>query len=416
MLLENIHEILMINLYCQPELVAKCIIGRDSKETIRNAAILSLTSKVMQTFINSDEFFKAYAQIMDAGHFLPKINQTLSSFKTRCFELRGLCLKKTEEFPGVTLGDAWVDEDGVNLFSFFKELGHYKLRDSSGINSIAFPENTPLDLSNCFNEPPSIARSKEYLAIHGSDSHVYIFKSDGKKYFDTYDVGENIKQIAIQDNRLYVLKNTESYSLMVINLENDMETFITFVEDYDPSTPICFGKAYLIYSSKLIIGNGVMACSLSNLHEKIYYANLAFGQAYFYPMQDGFIEVFFGNTFVCDIFKISFEEGLMKKTIIKNDLKISEGFLVLRTDVCFHNDRLLVAYRESGVGTKIFSYDLLLDCLSELTSISSQEFYFEEWFKPRFLCLAEKVYYLYMTSPGNDEHKSSLSTFTFSKI
>jgi hypothetical protein len=406
----------MINLTCQPELVAKCILGRDLKETMKNAVVLSLTSKVMQTFINSYAFFEAYAQVMDSGHFLPELKQPLSSFKGRCFELRGLCSKKTEEFPGVTLGDAWVDEEGVKLFSFFKELGHFQLKENFQFNPIEFPKDKPIDLSHFTVSAPSIAKSNEYLAVHGSDSRVHFFNSDGKEYLSTFEVGGDIQQMAIQNNRLYVLSHIGTFYLFVYDLEQQKELNRLHLEYYDQSMPICFGKNYLIYLSKLIIGKGVLVHSLSNLHEKIHHASLTFGRSYYYPMEDGFIEVNFTALFVCDILKISIEEGCIKKTMIKGNLKISEGHSYLRTDVCFHDDRLIMAYR-GDVGTKLFSYDLLLDTLSPLHTIPSKKLQQkEDSFKPRFLCMAEKVYYLFMRSIDEDNYKCNFTTLNFSKI
>lgn len=399
----------MINLHIQPELVARCILSGRSKETIKNAMRLSATSKLFHEFINSSEFFKGLLQSVGDGYIMLKS----SCFKDRYFELRSLCLPKTELFPGAMFGEALVNEDGVEFFSFEEGIEHFKLKEDRELNIITIPENMrgERDPEYFIRFSPFVERSKDYLAINDrSDSYVYVFKPDGKECLAKYKVEQKIAQISIQGNRLFVV--SVGATLSVFNLEQpEKEPFKhDLIVNNTSSISICFGKEHLIYLRK---GKPVVL-SLSCLQELPWKENpLIDGTCYFFPMENDFIEVVFKSLLLCDIAKISFEDGFLQRTMIIEGLALSENLTGLRKDVCFNEDRLIVAC-EIENATTIFSYDLVTKEKGILPSISQT--LEVRPFNPRLLCMAQNIYYLFMSSPNFDNFQSCLTTFTFSKL
>jgi hypothetical protein len=396
----------MINLDLPRELVAKCILDRDLNETVSNAVVLSLTSKVMQTFINSIEFFEAYAHMKGAGHFLPKLNQTLSSFKDRCFELRGLCFCKNETFSGAMFGDALINGGDVELFSFDKGISSLILKENETLNSIVIPEHMQVDPREYYRISPLVARSEKYLAVNDrSNSCVYIFTSDGKECLSKYEVKGVISQIAIHGNQLFVVEKDAPDSIVKVFYLKLTHDYSMHAFDSDFPISICFGKEYWAYS----VSNQCMSRTIINSYSgyECFLGGSSKGSCYLFSRGNDFIEVVLRDGLVCDIVKISFTEDCMQQTMIAEGIEIPVDFKGLRADVCLHDDRLVVAY-EYGNQTRFFSYDLVLEKMGELTSVALLRG--GHPFKARFFCVAQNIYYLIM------HMKSNLSTFTFSKI
>lgn len=404
----------------QPELVVKSILGSNSKEAIKNALLLSTTSKLFHKIINSHPFFEAFVTLMGSDYLLPQLNSMEGSncFKLKYFDLRNLYLKNNETFPGTVFGDAFVDEQGVEVVSFFNGIYSFKLIENLKFNPIVIPENMRVEPRVQWRTSPFVARSRDYLAINDrSDSCVYIFKPDGKECLAKFEVAGELSQIAIVGNYLCTVSLGDT--LNVFNLERpEEEPFKLTLPGNDQYPSICFGKEYFIYSETYLEENKLFALPLSCL-QKSKSKELPWllltsdkGTQYLFPLENDFIEVTFTGKFVCDISKISIENECIKKTPMAKDIVISEDSKAWRTDVCFHDGRLVVAYEDMSE-TKLFSYDLLSEKLVKLPSIPAYASNCP--FSPRFLCMAEKIYYLLMSfNPG--ALQSNLSTFTFSKI
>jgi hypothetical protein len=349
---------------------------------------------------------------------LPKLNQSLSSFKDRCYELRGLCIPKNETFPGAMFGDALINGENVQLFSFDKGISSLILKENEKFISIVIPEHMQVNPRQYYRISPLVARSEKYLAVNDrSNSCVYIFTPNGKECLSKYEVNGVIAQIALQGDRLYIVEIRELYTdIIMFNLEQPKET-PSSLTTYFSDTPIqiCFGKEYLIYSKTSQGKSQVVACPslLKNVCKREYVGTLSKGYSYLFSRGSDFIEVTFRESLVCDIANISLIENRLKKTIITEGIEIPVEFQGRRADVCLHEDRLVVAFEYDGK-TKFFTYDIVLEKTGKLTSVDLIGGGLP--FKPRFLCVAQDIYYLITWFSNQGNVKSNLSTFTFSKI
>jgi hypothetical protein len=409
----------MINLTCQPELFVKCLLGSNSKNTVKNALHLSTTSKIYQGIINSEKFFKGFVDFMGEGHFLPKLNPSLSSFKDRYFELRNVCVINNKNFPGAIMGGALINGEDVELFSFDKGISSLILKENEMPNSIVIPEHMQIEPEGYSRPSPFVARSEKYLAIcNKSDSCVYIFNPDGLECLAKHQVPEILSQIALQDSRLYLVMDWGMTSqIRVIDLDNPKENFFLY-NTFASQSPrsICFGKEYLTYS---IFMNEIIETIAIPLSYFITGETLDLsggemeGTCYLFSSENAFIEVIFRELFVCDIRNISFEEDQVQIKMIKEGLVLSKGIRGNRMDVCFSENRLVFAY-EIAFETELFSYDFISEQTLKLTTID--QMMCGSTFRPRFLCMAENIYYLFMRSIGENNYKSNLTTLSFSKI
>lgn len=367
----------MISLSVQPELFARCL------SSARCAVRVSGTSSELHEFINSKAF----------------LNMPGETYKERYFELRKVCDVKKEVFPvEIGFGDAVVDEEGVEVFSFSEKVCHFKL--NGDIKPLDIPINKPLNQQNYALKSPSAARSEKYLAVSGADAYVHIFKPDGKSFF-IQSVG-HVRQIVLRDNLLYSVEETHDfYHVKKIDVD-DKQLLCQVTLGYIGSHPICFGREHLIYAFNSIACVHPLAC----LDTMIFDTTVISDPYYFFPMGNGFLQVLFRADCVCDIEKISIEEGVLKRVKIKEKLKISDGEL---KNVCFHENRLIMTF-ETEKETKMLVYDLVSEKLHAWPPSPLSDY---ETFEPRFLSRDDKIYYLFV---GAVKERCNLTTYTFSKI
>jgi len=406
----------------------------DAKTTIDNIVAFSLTSKVHQWIINSAPFFKEFMGSMDPQNaWLSKIPEE-QTFKKKYTELRNSFLLKNETYPGVTSGYALPRKKGVEIFSFDEGIKSFLLNENTPSKPIQIPEDKRIAPRLGFHLKPYVACSEKFLAIkqHCNNSTVYIYSPDGEQYLARFVVERDICQLVIHDSLLCIVEMNENgiRNLVIFNLEKDeLQKPVTIpLPQHEilwlPPQSICFGKEYLIYTQSLMTGNQIHALPLtclqsSSIEEGTWIKGnmIEFGR---HILVDGdhFIEATFrGNT--CDISEIHIDPKGFQKTEIAKDIVISCDEKAFRKDMCVLNGRIFFAYENLKTGTQIFSYDIILNKVSELffTSAvgSNCPFY------PRFLTIATNVYYL-IVGFGNPfganlvSTQCNLTTFTFEKL
>ena len=469
----------------EPKIIAKCLVNDDDEAymAFKNALALCCTSRVYHHIISSDPFFKEFVKLIDPKHTLFSVDEKTqkeaaqnaseneqTSLKHKCFELRNTFLQKNENFPGVICGEALARKDGVEVISFDEEIVSYMLTENASFQSIEIPENMRVYRRQSERESPCAARSEKFLAINRQcDSAIYIYPPDGKNCLARYEVAGEICQLTIEGDLLRVVEKhlDGSRNLVAFNLELSQQQDpiiialpkkdklpprpICFGEEYLiymqslgqgnalpkndklPPRPICFGEEYLIYMQSLGQGNQMHALPLSCLHTHAIEGlplswikgDSTVGDRYMLPKGNHFIEVTFKDCYVCDISKASISQEGFLKTEIAKDIVISKEDNAFRTDVYLHNDRIVLAYQNSGKRTKIFSYDLILGKVAEL--LYTQQVINNCSFKPRFLSVARNIYYLAMrlgeTLSEPDQYGMSLCalqihliTLTYGKI
>lgn len=140
----------------------------------------------------------------------------------------------------------------------------------------------------------------------------------------------------------------------------------------------------------------------------------------YFPYGNDFIEVFTKDGLIC-LAKI----GVSKKGVIRNVIAsdiakgISKYGVISEfiSDICFHSERLFIAYKIPEKGTSVFSYDIVTKMMKEVLLMPACDE--TTAFKSRFLCAGEKIYYLSMELGIWDqdvEVKSHLTTITYGKL
>lgn len=407
----------MINLHFQPELLAHCILVKNSNQNVKNVVHLCAVSKVFHSIINSEEFFKVLVLLAGSGHLLPFLTNGQSCFKNRYFELRGLMVSETEKSSGAMLGYALASVEGVELFSFSKEIRHFKLEKDPMSKAIVIPENIRSDFNGRTQHMPIVVRSKEYLAIHeGLDRCVYVCTLNEEKW-TRYDLSGKVCQMHMDGNQLFIVEGGgRFYNLTVLDLELESNQPITLELNGACSLPF-FGKDYIVYIQQTYYHLQPFALPLSSLKEpEIDLQALPWqagqevtGILNYFPYGNDFIEVSFDEDVKVAKINIS-DEGFLREVLASEITKdISETTI---SDIYYHDERLFITY-DLPEGTKIFSYDLLTKKICEVLLIPKHTE--NTAFKPRFLCAAEKVYHLSMEQ-FEEGFRSHLTSITYSRI
>lgn len=397
------------------EIVARCVFLPE--QTLKNVALWSATTKVFHEVINSEAFFKVLVVLGGSGDLLPYLTGKHQCFKGRYTELRGLCLKKMEMLSGAIYGDAFANVGGIELVSILNEIRLCKLEKDAIAELITIPDYIQ---QGQYQGTPYTFRTKDYFAIHdGIETCVYVCTLNGGKWAK-FDLHGKVCQIHIDGNQLFVVRGGDRYYCLVVsNLELDPnQNYIAIELEGAYEMPVYFGREHLLYLEQTYRHIQPFALALSGLRgPDVNQQALSWqaGQEVFnvlkyFPYDNGFIEVSYQEALF--ITKIEISVDGFTREVISKDIKVDMANI---SDIGFHEDRLFIALKNSG--TKIFSYDLLTKQLNEVLVIPAHVENTD--FKSRFLCAAEKVYYLSMEMGkwgGDVEVKSHLTTLTYSRV
>lgn len=384
----------MIDLYnFEPTLFARCLLDAASITTLNNALAIGATTKTCYMIINSNPFFRGLVYEMDPNHpyFSSKQEKEAGLLKHRFLALRDYFSWKTECISKVPCGDPWVFEEGLELISYNNGIQSHPLK----VNSTALDSRA----------------STQYFAVtDGSKVHVYT--ADRKECLISYEYEGEICQSTIHDHYLSVItRDVHSVCYLVTyDLECLQEESFSIVLPGEYTTPVCFGKDYLIYVES---GAQDIAYAIPLFSEGDWTQDVETeGFLYFFSSADHFIEVLFEGVYL-GISQVCIENGHFVKT------PMTKNFVIPRVSgssigaVHFHNNRLFFSHEVPSLHTRLFSYDIELEKLKELTTVPECDE--DTLMFPCFISAAEKVYYLTMKLES-DEVTSQLTTLKFGKI
>jgi len=239
------------SLLTESTLLAKCILADDAKTAVKNALALSCISQIFNKTINSDAFFKNFLGLVDPHNpfYLQKQAELSSrSFKNKYLELRSAFSRGTETIPGTFYGDVLASIEGLEILFIDESVISLKQKDSWKPQSIQIPAEMEVDPNEIYGPRPFAARSEKYLAINRrSDSTVYLYDAKGEHCLAKYSVLGEIRQIAIKDDLLFVLEQSEASSLNVFKLDDLSQKNHITISNVPAPYRICFGKTHLIF-------------------------------------------------------------------------------------------------------------------------------------------------------------------------
>jgi hypothetical protein len=321
-------------------------------------------------------------------------------------ELRGCFSHKLETFKGAC-GAPWAINEGLELISF-----------NNGIQSTKLNKGLEISTPSNFSFPRLGDRSDQYFVIN-FENKVHVYTADRNKCLKSYEFEEEVCQLTIQGSQLYVVERDLELVgyLTVINLEFLDQDSFSIVLPGEYLEPICFGKDHLIYIESFDEEDVAYALPLSVITNKVRESFSirdveSDGFLYFFPEGNHFIEMQFCDDYF-NVFRVYIEADFFRRETLAEKISIPNDSKSSIEDVHFSNNRLFFSYENPGNETKLFSYDI--ECASLVELISLPEHDGGQFFFPRFLSLAEKIYYISMKLES-DEVTSHLTTLKFGKI
>lgn len=393
----------MISLYnYEPALLARCLLGTTSIKTLNNALALCCTSKGYYTQIKTAAFFKGLVWVLDPYHPFLILNKTIDpnrSFKQNFWEMRNCSLVKTEIFTGMAFYKAFANNEGVGVVSFNDGIQISELKENGKYHTLVASNAMDVEL----NSENRVAFSDDYIAVSsGKDSKIYVFTAAEKALVVMYEIEEEVLDLKIAGDILYIKKSPWQFPEWIV-CELKMHNAITAPNHFFIR---CIGKDYLLYdvSSGRVYAKDLDLSFDQSLEFK---PSGDFGQCYFFPQDDHFIEVF-NNCRVFDITKLSIEEEQVQKTPISTKIQFQKYTDKDLKDVYFHQDRLIVTH-DVKKSTSVSGYDTESGLEFELPSVPA------DVYKLDILCTAEKMYYL-MLKQNKEKLELHLTTLNFGKI
>ncbi len=383
---------------CENGLIAKCIFGDSTRETIENGTSLGLTSKFFNGMMNSRKFFEALILEMEPLHpyFLFTHEEKQLLLKHRFMELRDYFSWEKQPFLNLPSGEPICSKEGISLVSFNEGIQCLPLKESSTIYPCSFPK---------------FSHSEHYFVLT-EGTRVHVYNADRVTYIACFELIGEICQLAIQGHFLYVIEEADDQVcyLVTYNLECLHEEPNSIVLPGDYETPVCFGKDYALYVESFCDQDIPYAIPLISQGEWIQDDEHE-GFLYYFAKEDHFIEVLFEGPYLF-ISSIAICENFIRTSIAENILIPKDSGSSIE-DVHLHDNRLFFSYEVPKKETKLFSYDIDRKKMTVLTTVPGCDE--DILINPGYLSTAEKVYYFSMKL-GVAEITGHLTTLTYGKI